>query len=123
MKWGLRIFATGCLVIGCLIFLMIIDADAAATYPVSSFGPGLYGNTTACGQTLTPSTNLVAHRWLSCGRQLTVCYRRRCVHTVVGDRGPFVGGREFDLSAGLTFRLCSCSPMEWGVRHVRVVSR
>src|SRR5262245_38422346 len=37
--------------------------SAGATW----YGPGLYGNGTACGQTLWPGTIGVAHRTLPCG--------------------------------------------------------
>lgn len=71
----------------------------------SWFGPGLYGNPTACGGTLSPSSNLVAHKTLACGTPVTVCYRGRCVRSVVGDRGPFVSGREFDLGPAVATAL------------------
>ncbi len=80
-------------------------AAVTATVVASWFGPGLYGNSLACGGTLTPATNGVAHKSLPCGTRLTVCYLRRCVRTRVVDRGPFVGGRTFDLAAGLARRL------------------
>ncbi len=83
-----------------------MTALAITTTVVASwFGPGLYGNPLACGGTLTPSTNGVAHKSLPCGTRLTVCYRRRCARTRVVDRGPFVSGRTFDLAAGLARRL------------------
>lgn len=40
----------------------------------------------------------VAHRTLAFGTRVRLCYRRRCVTAVVDDRGPFVGGRDFDLA-------------------------
>lgn len=59
----------------------------------------LIGNRTACGQTLTPSTLGVAHKGLPCGTKLTIRYRGRSVRVRVIDRGPFVAGREFDLTS------------------------
>jgi hypothetical protein len=64
----------------------------------SYYGPGLYGNRTACGQTLTPSTMGVAHRWLPCGTRVTFRYRGRTVTVPVIDRGPFHGSRIWDLT-------------------------
>jgi hypothetical protein len=64
----------------------------------SYYGPGLYGNRTACGQTLTPSTMGVANRWLPCGTKVTFRYRGRTVTTRVIDRGPFHGSRIWDLT-------------------------
>ena len=58
------------------------------------YGPGATG---ACG-TLYP--NGLANRTLPCGTRLVVC-ARRCVRAVVDDRGPYVWGRDFDLSTSL----------------------
>lgn len=40
----------------------------------SWYGPGLYGNRTACGQTLSPSTRGVANKSLPCGTKLSIRY-------------------------------------------------
>ncbi len=64
----------------------------------SWYGPGLYGNRTACGQTLTSSTRGVAHKSLPCGTRLSIRNGSREVHVRVIDRGPYVGNREFDLT-------------------------
>jgi rare lipoprotein A len=74
---------------------------AAASY----YGPGLYGNGTACGRTLTPSTVGVAHRTLPCGTRVTLRYRGRTVTVPVIDRGPFSGNREYDLTAATKAKL------------------
>jgi rare lipoprotein A len=71
----------------------------------SWYGPGLYGNPTACGGTLTPSTLGVAHRTMPCGTKLRLRYRGRTVAVRVIDRGPFAGNREFDLTAATKQRL------------------
>ena len=39
----------------------------------------------------------VANRTLPCGTRLRICFAR-CVEAVVFDRGPFVAGRDLDLS-------------------------
>jgi rare lipoprotein A (peptidoglycan hydrolase) len=39
----------------------------------------------------------VAHKTMACGTPLDVC-RVRCVSVRVVDRGPYVGGREVDLT-------------------------
>ncbi len=59
----------------------------------------LIGNRTACGQTLGYGTLGVAHKGLPCGTRLTLRYRGRSVRVRVIDRGPFVAGREFDLTS------------------------
>lgn len=70
----------------------------------SWYGPGLYGNRTACGQTLQSWTRGVAHKTLPCGRRLRICFRR-CTVTRVIDRGPYVGPREFDLTAATRYAI------------------
>ena len=64
----------------------------------SWYGPGFYGNRTACGQTYTPEIVGVAHRTLPCGTLVTLVYRGRTVTVPVIDRGPYVAGRTLDLS-------------------------
>ena len=71
----------------------------------SWFGPGLYGGKLACGGTLTAGTLGVAHKTLPCGTKVTLRYRGRTVRVPVVDRGPFVGNREFDLTAATKHRL------------------
>lgn len=71
----------------------------------SYYGPGLYGNGVACGGTLQPGTIGVAHKTLPCGTRLTIRYHGRQVHTKVIDRGPYVAGREFDLTEALRDKL------------------
>ncbi len=63
------------------------------------YGPGLYGNRTACGLTLTKSLRGVAHRKLPCGAVVTLYYGGRFTTAHVVDRGPYSGGATFDLTA------------------------
>jgi hypothetical protein len=71
----------------------------------SWYGPGLYGNKLGCGGHLSPGTIGVAHKRLPCGSKVTLRYKGRTVRARVVDRGPFVGGREFDLTAATKARL------------------
>jgi hypothetical protein len=64
----------------------------------SWYGPGFYGNRTACGQTYTSQIMGVAHRTLACGTVLTLTYREHTATVPVIDRGPYVAGRTLDLS-------------------------
>ena len=80
----------------------IVAAVAApddATVLASWYGPGFYGNRTACGQTFTPEILGVAHRTLPCGTALTLTYSGRSLIVRVIDRGPYVAGRTLDLSS------------------------
>jgi len=71
----------------------------------SWYGPGLYGNPLGCGGTLNAGTVGVAHKTLPCGTKVTFRYRGRSVAARVIDRGPYVGGREWDLTAALKHKL------------------
>jgi hypothetical protein len=79
--------------------------DVFRTAFVSWYGPGLYGQHLACGGTLTPSTLGVANKALPCGTKVTLHLGRRTVRVPVVDRGPYVGGREYDLTAATKARL------------------
>ena len=68
-------------------------------------GKGMWGRTTACGQTLTPTTIGVANKTLPCGTQVTVTYGGRAVTTTVIDRGPFHKGYAWDLTKKAAKRL------------------
>jgi hypothetical protein len=65
----------------------------------SWYGPGLWGRSTACGQVLRPTTIGVAHKTLPCGTTVRFTYHGRTVLAPVIDRGPYVKGRAFDLTA------------------------
>jgi hypothetical protein len=65
----------------------------------SWYGPGFYGRSTACGQTLRATTIGVAHRTLPCGTVVKFVYDGNAVLAPVIDRGPFVKGRAWDLTA------------------------
>ena len=71
----------------------------------SWYGPGFFGHHLACGGNLTPGTLGVAHKTLPCGTKITLRYRGRSVRVPVVDRGPYVAGREFDLTAATKQRL------------------
>jgi len=65
----------------------------------------LYGGALACGGTLGYDTLGVANRTLPCGTRVTLRYRGRTVTVPVVDRGPYVGGREWDLTGATARRL------------------
>jgi hypothetical protein len=62
------------------------------------YGPGLYGNKTACGQELTRELVGVAHKTLPCGTPVEISYRGASMVVPVVDRGPFVRGMTWDLT-------------------------
>src|ERR1700722_432450 len=74
-----------------------IKTVALATW----FGPGFYGQTTACGQTLTPAMVGVANRTLPCGTLVKFAYKGRAATVPVIDRGPYANnGAQWDLTTG-----------------------
>lgn len=95
------------------------DSSAEIRSQCSCYGPGLYGNRTACGQILERDTVGVAHRTKRCGTRLQFRSRSgRWVTAKVIDRGPFVAGRVFDLTEGLVKKLGYSGCTAFGVRSV-----
>jgi rare lipoprotein A len=64
-----------------------------------------YGTALACGGRLEPDTVGVAHRTIACGTEITFRYRGRTATVPVIDRGPFVPGRDFDLTPAAAAKL------------------
>lgn len=67
----------------------------------SWYGPADSGGSLACtGATLTSSTLGVANKSLPCGTRVRVCLNRSgpCITVRVVDRGPYIAGREYDLT-------------------------
>lgn len=75
------------------------EADAAPA-TASWYGPGFAGNLTASGEVFDPSAMTAAHKTLPFGTELQVTYQGQTVDVTVNDRGPFIPGRDLDLSAG-----------------------
>ena len=71
----------------------------------SWYGPGFYGRQTGCGGTLGYSQMGVAHKTLPCGTKVTLRHNGRRVRVPVIDRGPYVGAREYDLTAATARKL------------------
>lgn len=69
------------------------------------YGPGLFGNRTACGGRLTRRTVGVAHRSLPCGTRVAIRYRGRMLRTRVIDRGPYGHAATWDLTRAAARRL------------------
>ncbi|MEP7004130.1 MAG: septal ring lytic transglycosylase RlpA family protein [Chloroflexota bacterium] len=100
-------FAAPALVVEAAALVLAAPAPAAQVAVVepqggivlaSWYGPGFYGNRTACGQVYTPEIIGVAHKTLPCGTLLTLTYGSRVLVVPVIDRGPYIAGRTLDLS-------------------------
>jgi rare lipoprotein A len=91
--------------------LAVFQEDALAdTQYASWYGPGLEGNVTASGDIFEPYTEYTAASlYYPFGTELLVTCGDASVVVEVTDSGPYVGGRELDLSAvaaeeiGLTY--------------------
>ena len=78
--------------------LAFAQDEANAEPLVSSYyGAELAGSPTASGELFNPYDYTAAHPYLPFGTQLLVCYDG-CVTVRVNDRGPYVAGRDIDLS-------------------------
>lgn len=81
--------------------VVLNDAVVLASW----YGPGFFGNRTACGNVYTPELLGVAHLTLPCGTTVTLTYGSRSVTVAVIDRGPYVAGRDLDLSSATRLAL------------------
>ena len=83
-------------------------ANAAESMLTSWYGSYFHGRTTANGEVFNMYGYTAASPYLPFNTKLLVCYDG-CAVVRINDRGPFVGGRQLDLSyaaaedIGLTF--------------------
>lgn len=77
----------------------VVGAQQTEQMNASWYGPGFEGATTANGEVFDPSGFTAAHKTLPFGTTLEVCYEG-CVNVRINDRGPFIAGRDLDLSQG-----------------------
>lgn len=84
---------------------------------ISWYGPRFYGNRTACGLRLTTELVGVAHRTLPCGTLVEFRWKDKVVTAPVIDRGPYVEGRQWDLTraACKVIRHCWTGPIWWRI--------
>jgi rare lipoprotein A (peptidoglycan hydrolase) len=62
-------------------------------------GKTMWGRSTACGQILRPTTIGVANKRLPCGTPVKFIWHGHSIVAPVIDRGPYVRGRAWDLTA------------------------
>jgi len=81
-----------------------IQAQAATCGYASHYGvgDGFHGNRTANGERYNAYGRTVAHKWLPFGTNLQVTNQHNGASVVVrvNDRGPYIRGRDLDLSYG-----------------------
>jgi rare lipoprotein A len=95
--------------------LMLCCVASLANAEVMSFYGRESGPRTASGERFDPAANTAAHRTLPFGTMVRVTYQGRSVVVRINDRGPFVKGRDIDLSEGAARRI-GCG----GVCHVQL---
>lgn len=96
---------------------MILTTFMIASLYYCSSAPGEGGTLTAQGRRCDPKALAAAHKTLPFGTILHVCLGRHCIGVVVNDRGPFVRGRDLDLTVGAAKSLGMARA---GVARVRV---
>lgn len=77
------------------------EGDGWSTCRASWYGEECFGNSTADGTYYDEDAWGVAHRSLPMGTLVEITYDGVTVTAPVFDRGPFVAGRTFDLSAAV----------------------
>jgi hypothetical protein len=105
-----------------------VPAAANGSLVVASwYGPGFFENRLPCWPWLKanglpiqflPDTWGVAHKSLPCGTMVTLTHGARTVTVPVVDRGPYIAGREFDLSPRVKAEL-GCSDLCTVVMQIR----
>jgi rare lipoprotein A (peptidoglycan hydrolase) len=102
-------------------------AASGSVVVVSWYGPGFYENRLPCWPWLKanglpiqflPDTWGVAHKSLPCGTMVTLTHGARTVTVPVVDRGPYIAGREFDLSPRVKAEL-GCTDLCTVVMQIR----
>lgn len=95
------------------IFGLTMPAQATSCSSASYYGvgDGYHGRTTASGERFNTYDDTTAHRNLPFGTLLKVTNPNngKSVVVKVNDRGPFVGGRELDLSYSAFSKIASPS--------------
>lgn len=88
------------------------DSTPSGPQPVGSYTAlagsapeSVIGRKTSCGIVLTEDTEGIAHPTLPCGVRLFVTFGGHTVLAQVVDRGPYRGGRQFDVTPALARRL------------------
>lgn len=89
------------------------------TLKASWYGPRFHGKFTANGEVYDQMALTAAHKYLSFGTLLKVINPRngKSVIVRINDRGPYIEGRELDLSKGAAIEL---GILEKGVARVKI---
>ena len=108
MTWRafLGVCAAALIIAFALSFLLPLHAFAAGCGPmVASWYGSESGNRTANGEPFNGTSLTAAHRSLPFGTKLRVTYRGKSVVVRINDRGPYIKGRDLDLSRAAAARI------------------
>lgn len=86
-----------CIVFAIALTVHLSNVAPAATASIYGGRDGLCGHRTANGERLNCAALTAAHRKFPFGTLVRVC-RDKCVTVRINDRGPWVKGRDIDLS-------------------------
>lgn len=100
MKSFLKMLFVAGVFAGVSVFSLAAVQDEVQAEPLvaSYYGYELAGSPTASGEAFDPTAFTAAHKTLPFGTRLLVTYGGNSVVVTVNDRGPYVAGRELDLS-------------------------
>src|SRR3974377_2254966 len=92
-------------------FVLLFSVATAHAEVASIYGgsDGLCGHKTARGERRNCAQMTPAHRRLPFGPQIRVCHSG-CVTVRINDRGPWVRGRDIDLSPAAARAICLGGP-------------
>lgn len=80
-------------------------AEASNKVKASWYGPGFHGRKTASGEIFNKNSYTAAHRTYPFGTKLRLTYKGKSVIVRVNDRGPFIKGRQLDMSQAAARKL------------------
>jgi rare lipoprotein A len=76
-----------------------VEVKTNEDFCVSWYGEKYDGNTMANGEIFDmEDKHIVAHKWLPFGTKILLAFENKSLWLTVKDRGPFVAGRNFDVS-------------------------
>ncbi len=116
-KLSLTLLILAAAIVGMTAFVNTLAWAPPATQPETTFaswyGEELRGSETSSGEQFDPDALTAAHKTLPLGTMLRVC-KYGCTTVRVNDRGPYVAGRDIDLSeaAAESIGLSGVEPVE-----------
>jgi len=112
----------GVAVVSGMTLLAPLPSHAASCSGASYYGvgDGYHGQTTASGERFNTYAMTAAHRSLPFGTRVRVTHGGRSVVVRINDRGPFIAGRELDLSYAAFTALAPASRGHLNVCYSRV---